>query len=345
MGRVTECESLYEMPTSYQLPQQETLTWSGTLTPHQEHAADKIKETITQNQTLLVHAVCGAGKTEMIFPGIEQALSEGKRVCIATPRADVVRELHPRLQKAFPRIPLASLYGGHSKQTSYSPIVISTTHQLYRYKNAFDVLIVDEVDAFPYHNDESLQWATKQAARTAASIIYLTATPRKQQKHLPKIFVPVRYHGHPLPVPTFHLSLRIKTKLPKFTQPERQLLIFAPTITRAKDIAEEMNIPVVHSESPNREEIIDKFRKKEIQMLVTTTILERGVTFPSVDVYVIDAGHEVFDEAALVQIAGRAGRSADDSMGDVRFYMEGKTDAMVEARDAIKRMNKRGYKL
>ncbi|WP_347862384.1 DEAD/DEAH box helicase [Salimicrobium sp. PL1-032A] len=345
MGRITECQPLYQMPSSHQLPQRDTLAWRGTLTSHQQHASDNITETILQNDTLLVHAVCGAGKTEMIFSGIEQALEDGKRVCIATPRADVVRELHPRLEKAFPGIPVACLYGGHSEQKTYTPIVLSTTHQLFRYKQAFDVLIIDEVDAFPYHNDPSLQWATQKAARKQSSIIYLTATPRKQQKHLPKVFVPVRYHGHPLPVPAFHLAPRIKTKLPDFPPSKRQLLLFAPTITRATEIAEELRIPVVHSESPDREEIILGFRKKEIHTLVTTTILERGVTFPSVDVYVIDAGHEVFDEAALVQIAGRAGRSADDPFGDVRFYMEGKTDAIIEARHSINSMNKRGGEL
>ncbi|WP_234983126.1 helicase-related protein [Salimicrobium flavidum] len=331
------------MPSSHQLPATGTLRWTGTLTRHQQLAADEISRTVTTSGTLLVHAVCGAGKTEMIFPGIEQALVEGKRVCIATPRADVVRELRPRIEAAFPDVPVAALYGGHAKQSTYTPIVLSTTHQLYRYKQAFDVLIIDEVDAFPFHKDASLQWASVQAATTTAAIIYLTATPRKKQKRLPKVFVPVRYHGHPLPVPTFHLFHKIKTKLPPIEKTDRQLLLFAPTITRAEEIAEELHIPYVHSDSPEREELIEKFRRQHIPTLVTTTILERGVTFPSVDVYVIDAGHEVFDEAALVQIAGRAGRSAEDPTGDVRFYMEGKTDAMVEARDAIKRMNKRGY--
>ncbi|QGS69179.1 hypothetical protein CV093_15140 [Oceanobacillus sp. 143] len=81
---------------------------------------------------------------------------------------------------------------------------------------------------------------------------------------------------------------------------------------------------------------------KELYVLITTTILERGVTFPSVDVAILDAGHVVFDEAALVQIAGRAGRSADDPTGEVIFFHDGKTEAMVQAIKSIKMMNKRG---
>jgi len=79
-----------------------------------------------------------------------------------------------------------------------------------------------------------------------------------------------------------------------------------------------------------------------LKIIITTTILERGVTFPSVDVVIFDAGHEVFDEAALVQIAGRAGRSEDDPRGEVIFFHDGKTEAMVQAINAIKQMNKRG---
>lgn len=78
---------------------------------------------------------------------------------------------------------------------------------------------------------------------------------------------------------------------------------------------------------------------------MTTTILERGVTFPSVDVFVLQADHDVFDEAALVQIAGRAGRSKNDPTGSVHFYFETYTKAIRKAIKAIKQMNALGEKL
>ena len=48
-------------------------------------------------------------------------------------------------------------------------------------------------------------------------------------------------------------------------------------------------------------------RLKGIPLLLTTTILERGVTFPNIDVAVIGAEDAIFTESALVQIPGRAG--------------------------------------
>src|SRR5699024_8442189 len=126
---------------------------------------------------------------------------------------------------------------------------------------------------------------------------------------------------------------------------DRQLLLFVPTVALVHSLASIYQVESVHAEDPGRKEKIMKFRRKELHTLVTTTILERGVTFPSVDVVVLDAGHDVFDEAALVQIAGRAGRSPDDPTGEVLYIHQGKTDAMVAAIQQIKMMNKKGQKL
>ena len=40
-------------------------------------------------------------------------------------------------------------------------------------------MIVDEIDAFPYHADQMLQYAVRQAMKEKAARIYLTATLMK----------------------------------------------------------------------------------------------------------------------------------------------------------------------
>lgn len=378
MGRVLACEPLYiwsgKQPewSSYD----SACHWKGELTDVQQIAAERIVQaTKTDEAALLVWGVCGAGKTEMLFLGIAETLKSGKRICIATPRTDVVRELYPRLQEAFPNVPIQALYGGSDDKEGSAQFIIATTHQLLRFYDAFDVVIIDEIDAFPYHNDPSLPYATKRAAKQTSTIIYLTATPRKQlsaqvkKGKLPHVFVPRRFHGHPLPIPQlkmcFSLQKNLRKNLPpqafmtwlkERKHPERQLLIFVPTIQLAEKMTKTLgdlfmkekitqttdNIQSVHAEDPAREDKVNLFREKQLTVLITTTILERGVTFPSIDVAVFDAGHVVFDEAALVQIAGRAGRSINDPTGEVVFYHDGKTEAMVEAIYAIIAMNKRG---
>jgi competence protein ComFA len=79
-------------------------------------------------------------------------------------------------------------------------------------------------------------------------------------------------------------------------------------------------------------------------VLLTTTILERGVTIPNIDVAVIGSEDRVFTESALVQIAGRAGRSSEFPTGDVTFFHYGKTSEMVKARNQIFNMNEEGIR-
>lgn len=380
MGRVSECEMLYSWSgPRFRWPKHRAAcTWDGELTFFQRHASKRVVQAIETKTELLVWAVAGAGKTEILFRGIELALQKGERICIATPRADVVRELVPRIKQAFQSIEVQALYGKSKEKEATAQLIISTTHQLLRFSDAFDVMIIDEIDAFPYHNDQSLQFATKRAVKQVSSIIYLTATPRDKLKRkvkfnkLPYCFIPVRYHGYPLPIPhliaDFSLQKQLKNKnLPKSflrwlderENRKRQILIFVPTIQLANELTEPVTeillqkkliykrteVVSVYAEDEEREEKILSFRNKNIYLLITTTILERGVTFPSVDVVVLRANHKVFDEAALVQIAGRAGRAKDDPTGEVLFIHDGKTESMIDAVYAIKQMNRRGQKL
>ncbi|MBB6453634.1 competence protein ComFA [Salirhabdus euzebyi] len=360
MGRVSTFEPLYKW-AGPELPLdrlKNPCAWEGQLTVHQKIASDKINEAMTNRTKLLTWAVCGAGKTEMLFRGLTDAISRGDRICLATPRADVVRELVPRFRKAFPEVSITALYGGSPDKDDGCQFVISTTHQLFRYERAFDVMIIDEADAFPFYADASLVYAAKKARKESSSLIFLTATPRKWIKlqsacgFLPTVFVPSRYHGHPLPVPTFPSCYSLKKSLQKDKLPpkindwiaekernNRRFLLFVPSIEMAEQISKLTKYEYVHADDPDRIEKVECFRKGEITALITTTILERGVTFPSIDVAVIDAGHNVFDVAALVQIAGRAGRNAKDPYGDVSFFHQGKSDAMVGAVKMIEMMN------
>ncbi|WHX43041.1 DEAD/DEAH box helicase [Mesobacillus sp. AQ2] len=370
MGRISECTRLI----SWSGPELEfkimdkPLLWDGVLSEGQDAASNRVSVAVENSAELLVWAVAGAGKTEVLFAGIENALSTGMRVCIATPRTDVVLELAPRLQKVFPEITVAVLYGGNEDRHEYAQLTIATTHQLLRFYKAFDVMIVDEVDAFPYSIDETLQYAVQQSRKPESSLIYLTATPNKQwQKECRTgkrnyVTIPARFHRQPLPVPQFVWSgnwekqlkkRKLTTSIKKWIEPRlasgKQALIFAPKIAvmdKILNILRAMNplIESVHAEDPDRKEKVLRFRNKEIPILLTTTILERGVTIPNIDVAVIGAEDRIFTESALVQIAGRAGRSAEYPTGDVTFFHYGKTEAMISARRQIVMMNKEGIK-
>ncbi|WP_052702848.1 DEAD/DEAH box helicase [Paenibacillus beijingensis] len=323
----------------------------------------------------LLWAVTGAGKTEMVFPLIESVLLRGGRALLATPRRDVVLELDPRIRKAFPHETVVTLYGGSEQRWESGSITLATTHQLFRFYQAFELVIIDELDAYPYHGDPMLHYAAAKACSTAGATLLLSATPPAELQRaarrgrLPYARVPVRFHRHPLPVPQTLRMPSVRdvlrgTALPRTlaaalacsVDRDAQLFVFVqqirhvqPLVNLLQSVFAHLTIDGTFSSDPQRAEKVQRFRKREIRILVTTTILERGVTIPRSDIFILDADGRLFDEASLVQMAGRAGRSADDPHGRVFFCSPSRNRAQLAAIRQIRTMNRiarrRGYLL
>ncbi len=119
----------------------EEYTMQYPLTEKQAEIAVKCAALISTSD-VLIHAVCGAGKTELIVLSIAKMLKEGKKVCFAIPRRQVVLELRERLAQYFPKAKVIAVCGGHTAVTD-GDLIICTTHQLYRYYQSFDLLILD----------------------------------------------------------------------------------------------------------------------------------------------------------------------------------------------------------
>ena len=362
LGRVRSDEELYYFPQE-EFPKADVLKWQGTLTEFQAKVSQRLVEAVAKRKDSLVHAVTGAGKTEMIYQVVAQVIDQGGAVCLASPRIDVCLELYRRLKIDFACD--ISLLHGESEAYFRSPLVIATTHQLLKFYRAFDLLIVDEVDAFPYVDNPMLYHAVHQAVKEQGTKIFLTATStdeldkRVSKGELSRLSLPRRFHGNPLIVPqkvwleNFQKYLNQKKLVPKleqFVKKQRKtgfaLLIFASEIKRGQEFAEVLqnNFPnekvgFVASTTENRLDIVEKFRQKDITILVTTTILERGVTFPCVDVFVVEANHCLFSRSALVQIAGRVCRSMERPTGELIFFHDGTTMAIEKAIKEIREMN------
>ncbi|GEB77208.1 DEAD/DEAH box helicase [Sporolactobacillus inulinus] len=341
--------------------------WDGVLSNEQQAAATAMKRTLAARESFLMWAVTGSGKTEIMYPAIEGQLRQGHHVALATPRTDVVRELLPRLRAAFPDVPISGLYGGSEEENLRAPLVISTAHQLIRYAGRFDCVFIDEVDAFPFHFDPMLEYAVHKAAKPGTPFAYLSATPPSELKNrflsgsLKGVKLARRYHGHPLPIPRFRWigswqKLVQRGKLPSVLhewlknkmEAQQQVFVFVPSVSTAAALTELLQrngfsrSAGVHSEDPLRHQKVADFRSGKLRLLVTTTILERGVTIANVQVGVVGADDPIFDEAALVQISGRVGRSAAYPNGDVVFFHNGKTLSMVRAVRHMVQMNQEG---
>lgn len=366
MGRMCSCDELILWNGTQTLKQkpQVQFAWNGSLTPHQQKAAAELAQSIFQKRNHLLEAVCGAGKTEILFAAIYEALKRGKRVCVATPRTDVVLELYPRFKEVFRGVEIHALYGGAEINTRFAPLIVATTHQLYRFEHAFDVMIVDEADAFPYTYDEALQRAVMKAKKPDAPIAFVTATPsnellnKQKKENWGYSFIARRFHGYPLPVPRFQqlwnyekafkknkIPQKLKAWVEQRLQNQEPFLIFFPTIELMEQATPlfqklESTIESVHSEDPDRKEKVLQLRNEQRKGLLTTTILERGITIKNVQVAVVGAENTVFTSSALIQISGRVGRNVQYSKGDIVFFHHGITMEMDRARTKIVEMNR-----
>lgn len=302
---------------------------------------------------VLLQCVCGAGKTEMVVASIVKMLSRGKKVCFAIARRQVVLEVSERLRTYFKNAKITAVCGGHTFETD-GDLIVCTTHQLYRYHQSFDLLILDEPDAFPYRGNDVLHGIAMSSCR--GHIIYLTATPdrellgRVNDGSLHRLTLNQRPHGQPIPVPeiitlpSICLSILLLHWLRKNSSHPR--MVFVPTVAMAHRLYRFLKVFVIHlyvctSKNKDRDEVISRFRKEKHAVIVATTILERGVTIPHADICVYRADHPVFDEAGLVQMAGRAGRSFSDPYGNVLFLCGEKSNLAVKCRNALKEANRR----
>lgn len=369
LGRVTSDKWLWSLPepNHFNEHKQSPLTWQGKLTPAQSVCAQDVQAYFAAGKTHLLWAVTGAGKTEMLFPGIAWALAKGLRVAIASPRVDVCLELAPRFQAAFKNIPQIVLHGDMTGSYEYRQLTICTTHQLLRFYHAFDVLVIDEVDAFPFAADPGLSFAAEQAKKETGALLYLTATPSaellrmEKQKRLSVSYLPARYHGYALPEIKLRLTQNWRKKLSRQRLPaivnrqlqrlvasKRRFLVFVPHVKDLADVhaaisaqSPHVKMATVHASDPKRHEKVQLMRDEKIACLITTTILERGVTFPNIDVIVLGADDAVFSTAALVQIAGRVGRKSNFPTGLVQFYADSQTKEIREAKRQIRFVNRK----
>lgn len=363
MKRVRSDQPLYYYPQEA-FPKQDVLKWQGELTSFQEQVSQGLLEAVETKQATLVHAVTGAGKTEMIYQVVARVIDAGGSVCLASPRIDVCLELYKRLQQDFACD--ISLLHGDSESYFRTPLVVATTHQLLKFYRAFDLLIVDEVDAFPYVDNPVLYHAVDQCVKEDGTRIFLTATStdeldkKVRRGDLKRLSLPRRFHGNPLIVPKpiwlsgFQQDLEkqvLPIKLKHYITEQRKtgypLLIFVPEIEKGQLFREvlsqafpEEKIGFVASTTEDRLEQVQAFRDGELGILISTTILERGVTFPKVDVYVLEANHRLFTKSSLVQIGGRVGRSMERPEGDLYFFHDGLNRSIKKAIAEIKEMNK-----
>jgi len=322
------------------------------LMPFQKEVSAKALEILQSGKDVLIYAAAGAGKTEISLESICWYLAQGKKVCFAISRRQVVIEIASRLSKNFPELKVIAVCEGMTKITD-ADLIVCTTHQLYRYPFCFDLLILDELDAFPYAGNQVLEAIASQSC--IGQKMLLSATPdakslRAIENHeMEMVNLFKRPHQKPLCVPDvvtcskFRMVIKIIRKCKKHIRNGKQVLLFVPRIADTRWMKWVLKpffaVDVIHSKSKDKDEIMARFHARKSMVLICTTLLERGITVPSVQVIVYRADHLVFTTASLIQIFGRAGRSFKDPYGEGTAYIQSPSKALNECLSQLNHMN------
>ncbi len=318
---------------------QSTINLKYNLTFQQQDISSKISRS---KGDVLINAVCGAGKTEIVLNEIQSYLRKGKRVGFLIPRIEIARAVYYKLKSFFPKNSISFLSG--SKKPVFSDIIVGTCHQAPKLVNNLDLVILDEVDAFPLNQDQILQSICFNLSRDKT--IYLSATP---PEYLPKNLniyeLNSRFHNKDIPVPKIKKVFVPHNYLNKLLQNNKNpLFVFFPTIKIQNQYYEifkdRFNIATVNSKAKNNKKTLYDFRFKKTPIIFTTSVLERGVTFDNLRVVVMFANHPLYTIEQLIQIAGRVGRTIKNFKGKVEFICYQPSKKLKEVINVISEKNR-----
>ena len=95
----------------------------------------------------------------------------------------------------------------------------------------------------------------------------------------------------------------------------------------------------VKSKTTKIEKRLAALKNGKLDVIVATTILERGITVDNVQVIVLQGNNRVFNQSTLIQICGRVGRNINHPNGSISIFTPYKTKAIKKCISTIKQDN------
>ncbi len=313
-------------------------------TPDQIQAIEDIKKDL-ENIKPMDRIVCGDvgfGKTEVALRIMIKAVKSGYQVAMICPTTILANQHFQNFRGRLERFPvkIAMLSRLQSKKEQRETIedlktrkidIVIGTHRILssdvEFKN-LGLLIIDDEQRFGVRQKEKLK-----KIRTSLDVLSLSATPIPRTLYLAlSSLKDISLIQTPpidrLPIKTFILPWLEKVmKKAIETELYRKGQVYflhnrVETIETAKNFLENLlsnspssstvkyRIGIAHGRLREKElvKVMSDFRKKKIDILVATTIIENGLDFPNVNTLIVaDATRLGLSEA--YQIRGRIGRS------------------------------------
>jgi len=305
-------------------------------TPDQRKATDDIKRDLEQARPMdrLLVGDVGYGKTEIAVRAAFKAVQGGKQVAVLVPTT-ILAEQHgrtftERLADYPVKIEVLSRFRTAKEQKAAlvrlglgEIDIIIGTHRLLSPDVTFKdlgLLVVDEEHRFGVKHKERLK-----ALRLAVDVLTLTATPIPRTLHLSLaglrdltlIETPPRDRS---PILTFVepwddglLEEAMARELDRGGQVffvHNRVETIETIAARVRHLAPRARVGVAHGQmaSTPLEDVMQRFVSGEIDILVSTMIVESGLDVPNANTMIVHDAHR-FGLAQLYQLRGRVGRS------------------------------------
>ncbi len=305
-------------------------------TPDQRQATADVKRDLESRHPMdrLLCGDVGYGKTEIAIRAAFKALQDGKQVAVLAPTTILVEQhAHTFAQRlaGFPvRIEALSRFRAPKEQrriltqlASGEVDIVIGTHALLEPDIIFKdlgLLIVDEEQRFGVKQKERFK-----ELKRGLDVLALTATPIPRTLHFsltglrdlsllqtpPRDRMPILTHVLPwvdeILEDAIHRELDRGGQVFVLHNRVQSISIIAEQVQR---LAPEAKIGIAHGQmaAAQLDMVMRRFLEGEIQILVTTAIIENGLDVPTANTLIVDRADQ-FGLAQLYQIRGRVGRS------------------------------------
>ena len=318
------------------------------LTNDQKRTLEEINLDLSSTNKMfrLLQGDVGSGKTIVSLLAAFNTVNSGFQVAVMAPTEILARQHFNFAKKIFLNQMNVELISGKSDYKTKKEIlkklannqidIIFGTHAIFQKKVFFKnlgLIIIDEQHKFGVNQRKRLS----DKGGKNCDVLLMTATP------IPRTLTMTLYGDMDLSIikekPKSRKPIKTYSKLEskiediiKFIKKEiklgNQIFWVCPLIEESKKLDHSSavkkfeylkkifpnQVSLLHGKTDleDKEIILDKFLKKEFQILVSTTIIEVGIDFPNANVIIIENANK-FGLSQLHQLRGRVGRGNKDS--------------------------------
>lgn len=329
-------------------------------TPDQLRAIDDVIQDM-QSTVPMDRLVCGDvgyGKTEVALRASFLAVNNSKQVAVLVPTTVLAEQHFETFSARFRKYPvrvacLSRFRSGREQKSIIEDLkagavdIVIGTHRLLQKDIGFKdlgLIVLDEEQRFGVKHKEKLK-----KMRQNVDVLALTATPIPRTLHLSMmgirdISIISTPPEHRQPIATLIseyddtiVAEAIRKEMVRKGQVyfvHNNIHTIGPMADHIRKLVPEVRLDVAHGRmsSDELEDVMLRFTKKELDLLVCTTIIESGLDIPAANTMLINRADR-FGLSQIYQLRGRVGRSDEQAYAYLFIPAEHTLNA-----DAIKRL-------